>query len=60
MIFLFFTCKKEMMTMVVLICGALLLAEHVSNVTGLPSSDEWEKFKASYGKVYKASEDEKR
>lgn len=46
--------------MVVLICGALLLAEHVSNVTGLPSSDEWEKFKASYGKVYKASEDEKR
>ncbi|XP_064595747.1 procathepsin L-like [Liolophura sinensis] len=49
-----------MKTIIDFTCSALLLAEYFGHVTGLPPTDEWEKFKVDYGKVYEGTEDVKR
>lgn len=44
----------------VALCGALLLVQSLDHVIGHTEIDEWEKFKADYGKVYTGTEDDKR
>ncbi|XP_064595748.1 procathepsin L-like [Liolophura sinensis] len=41
-------------------CGALLLVQCLGHVVGDSQEEEWEKFKANYGKVYIGTEDDKR